>query len=106
MSNLKFENLSRSPMEVGAAPKWQREIMEQVERDFSDQARKVNEEFRRDLLEALADEKVRMLAGPIARVIERTTPRFAWIKNISTPDGGACDAQIDLLHLTVDFIRI
>lgn len=104
MSNLKFENLSRSPMEVGAAPKWQRKIMEQVEREFSDQARKVNEEFRRDLLEALADEK--KLAGPVARAIERMTPRFAWIKNISTPDGGACDAQIDLLHLTVDFIRI
>lgn len=104
MSNLKFENLSRSPMEAGAAPKWQREIMEQVEREFSDQARKVNEEFKRDLLEALADEN--RLAGPISRTIERTTPRFAWIKNISTPAGGACDAQIDLLHLTVDFVKI
>lgn len=102
-SNLKFFNLSRSPMDT-TEPAWQTEILDRVSAEYSDQARKVNEEFKRDLLDALADEN--RLAGPISSIIERTTPRFAWIKNISTPDGGACDAQIDLLKLTVTFCMI
>lgn len=104
MSNLKFRNLNRSPMEVSDAPKWQREIMELVERDFSDQAREANEDFRRAVLEALANEK--KLAGPAIKKIVLNFPRYTFIKNISTPDGGACDAQIDLLHLTVEFVNI
>lgn len=104
MANLKFRNLNRSPMEIGDAPKWQREIMEMVENGFSDEARKCNDEFRTRILEELADGK--KLAGPVVDRIQRETSRLAYIKNIGDDRGRLYDAEIDLLNLTVTFLEI
>lgn len=105
MSYLKFRNLTRSPMEAGSAPKWQRDVMEIAERDFSDQALEVNAKFKRDVLEVLGCDGIK-LAGQAIETVTRRTPRYAFIKNIHATDGSVYDAQIDLLLVTVDFIKI
>ena len=99
---MKFVNLSKSPMEA-SAPAWQREIMERVERDYSELAKKINADFRAAALRELADEK--KLAGVVIARLRRETPRFAWIKNIEA-DGKRYDAEIDLLECAVTFIAI
>jgi 23S rRNA G2069 N7-methylase RlmK/C1962 C5-methylase RlmI len=103
MSNLKFLNMSRSAMEA-YEPAWQSEIMDRVGKEFSDQAREVNDQFRADVLDALKNEN--LLAGRAIDRIARRTPRFAWIKNIGDDRGRLYDAEIDLLNLTVTFLEI
>lgn len=100
MNNLKFFNLSRSPLDANE-PAWQTEIMSHVSEEFSEQARKVNQEFRAAVLDALQDDK--LLAGRVIDQIERTASRYEWIKNIDDGHGNLYDAQIDLLKLTVTF---
>ena len=101
--NLYFRNASLSPA-TAYAPAWQDEIRQRVANDYSDQARKVNAEFRAKVLEALTPENA--LAGLIVRDIAAELPRFAYIKNIDNGDGKLYDAEIDLLGLTVDFREI
>lgn len=100
MNNLKFFNLIRSPMDANE-PAWQTEIMNHVSEEFSKQARKVNQEFRTAVLDALQNDK--LLVGRVIDQIERQTPRYEWIKNIDDGHGNLYDAQIDLLKLTVTF---
>ena len=100
MNNLKFLNLSRSPIDANE-PAWQTEILDRVSAEYSDEARKVNREFRTAVLDALQDNK--LLAGRVIDQIERQTPRYEWIKNIDDGHGNLYDAEIDLLKLTVTF---
>ena len=99
---MRFVNLSKSPMESNA-PAWQREIMERVERDYFEQAKQINADFRAAVLRELSDEN--KLAGVVIARLRKETPRFAWIKNIEA-DGKSYDAEIDLLECTVAFREI
>lgn len=99
---MRFVNLSKSPME-SSAPAWQREIMDRVERDYSEQAKQINADFRAAVLQELSDEN--KLAGRVVAGIQHKIPRFAWIKNIEA-DGAIYDAQIDLLECCVAFLKI
>lgn len=102
-SNLKFFNMSRSPMDT-TEPAWQTEILDRVSAEYSDEAREVNRQFRAAVLDALQNEN--LLAGRVIDRIERQTPRYAWIKNIDDGRGNIYDAEIDLLKLTVTFCMI
>lgn len=99
---MQFINLSKSLVESNA-PAWQNEIIERVERDYSEQAKQINADFRAAVLRELSDE--RKLAGPVIAGIRRKVPRFAWIKNIEA-DGATYDVQIDLLECCVVFQKI
>ena len=98
-----FKNLNRGPMEIGM-PEWQKKIVERVEREFSDQAKEVNETFRKAAMEKLSDGNLR--AGPAIDNVLKNLPRFAYIKNIENPFGEVVDAEIDLLFYTVRFVEI
>ena len=98
-----FKNLNRSLMQV-SEPEWQKKIIEKVEREFSEQAKEVNERFRKAALEKLSDGNLR--AGPAIDNVLKNLPRFAYIKNIENPFGEVFDAEIDLLFYTVRFVEI
>lgn len=99
---MRFINLSKSPMEFNA-PAWQREVLGRVERDYSEQAKQTNADFRAAVLRELSNEN--KLAGVVIARLRRESPRYAWIKNIEA-DGKFYDAEIDLLECTVTFREI
>lgn len=98
---MKFYNMNKSI--CGTTAKWQKEIIKKVEEEFSDEASKVNEDFRVKALELLNDSK--KLAGRGIESIKRELPRYTYIKGISA-NGKKYDVQIDLLNYQVDFIEI
>lgn len=98
-----FVNLCNSPMSTPEY--WQQEIVKQVEKDFSAQAMTISESFKADALNALQN-AMEGYAGTAIHKLLRETPRYAYIKAISAPDGKTYDAEIDLLFHTVDFIEI
>ncbi len=99
-----FENLNKSPM-TASSPKWQEDIIKQVNQEYQDQAIEASEQMRQAFSARESEINPGYYATAFMAIMEKV-PRYAYIKHIKDGYGSEYEAVIDLILHTVSFVEV